>query len=342
MKPTTLSEAVNRYLDIRRTAVAANTYKNDRVAMNALLDAIGANTPLRALSRELFEATFFGEAGRAHDTGASTFNAYLSRMRKFTQTALAYEWIDRDPLLGVAGRRRPPTPPRQRLSPAELLALVEAARSPRDRIAVAIAVNTGLRGSEIAALRVGDVNLGFGYLEATISKTGVYDKMPITKELERELVRWIRHYARWTTDGLLPHWFLVPQQNYSPRQGEDRSMDYKLIPHKPVAEPYDVVQRCLTELGLPTAKEGFHTIRRSVGRAYYDLMRKQYGHESALVATAALLHHADTRQTQHYIGVEAEKAERDAVLKRQPFLTRLVNPPVEGETVRHLRLVDGA
>lgn len=322
MNPTTVHEAVNRYLDIRRQKVSANTYKNDRVAMTTMATALGPRLPLSALTRERFDTVFYGPDGIAHNTKASTFNAYLSRMRRFTQTATSYGWIDRDPLLGMEGRRRPTPPARQILQPTELLALVEAARSPRDRIALAIAVNTGLRANEIAGLRIGDVDLPRLTLHVLITKTGDEDWMPITADLARELRRWLTHYARHFE--LADSFYLVPQQNYNPHWGhEDRSMDYRLTPHKPLLQPYDVVKRALETLELPTDQEGFHTIRRSVGRAYYELMKREHGHESALVATAALLHHRDIRQTQHYIGVQPERLERDAILRGRPFLSTL-------------------
>jgi integrase len=336
--PSTLADAVNRYLEIRRAKVAENTYKNDRVAMNALLDAVGRNAPLHSITRELLDTKFFGAGGIAHAGKASTFNAYLSRMRRFTQTAVAYGWMARDPLAGMEGRRRAPAPVRQILPPSVLLQLVDATRSPRDRVAMAIAVNTGLRANEIAQLRVGDVHMGPGFIDTAITKTADHDRMPITADLERELVRWFDHYRLWADAGhVRPDWFLVPQNTYTPRWGaEDRSLDYRLHPHRPVAQPYDIVKRALAALQLPTDQEGFHTIRRSVGRAYYDLMRKKGGHESALVATAALLHHKDIRQTMHYIGVAPERLERDAILKGQPFLTALA---AEEKPERHLRVL---
>lgn len=337
MKPTTLLEAAVRYLDIRRQKVSVNTHKNDRVAMNALLLTLGPNLPLADLTRELFDVKFFGPGGSAHKTAASTFNAYLSRMRRFTATCFAYGWMGHDPLVAMTGRRREAKAPRQILEPAELLSLVEAARSPRDRIAMAVAVNTGLRASEIAELRVSDVNLTTGYLAVRIIKTADVDRMPITAELDTELRRWLGHY-RAAVGELHPDYFLVPQQNYAPRWGaEDRSLDYKLFPHKQIAQPYDIVKRSLETMGFSTDQEGFHTIRRSVGRAYYEMMKSKVGHESALVATAALLHHKDIRQTMHYIGVQPERMERNSILRGQPFLTAI---PAKPATTRHLKVAE--
>lgn len=333
-----LREGINRYLDLRRQKVSANTYANDRVALAALAEAFGPHRDIRCLTREGMDEKFFGPDGIAFRTSSATFNSYLSRMRRFTSTAVAYGWLERDPLLGMEGRRREAPKERQRLEPAELLTLVEAARSPRDRIALAVAVNTGLRASEISALRIGDVDLGKLTLTVLISKTGPqFDHMPITAHLERELARWLTHYRKIMSSGdLHSDWYLVPQQAYAPRHlSEDRTMDYILRPHRPVAQPYDIVKRALESCGLPTEQEGFHTIRRSVGRAYYELMKSKVGHESALVATAALLHHRDIRQTQHYIGVQPERLERDTILRGQPFLELAAS----GDQTRRLRAV---
>jgi integrase len=346
-KPTTLGAAIGRYLEIRSAKVSGNTFKNDAVALALLVRTLGDRLPLEAFTRELCDEKFFAVGGVATKISPTTFAAYLSRMRQFTKNAAAYGWIPGDILGGMQAPRRPAPKERQRLTPEELLHLVEVARSPRDRVALAIAINTGLRGSEIASIRIGDVDLEAGYMDVLIEKTGDRDRMPITADLALELYRWIDHYRRHSPTGELhDNWYLVPQQNYSPHHlAEDRTMDYKLIPNRPLLQPYDVVKRALVDIGLPTTQEGMHTIRRSVGRAYYNLMKTRHGHESALVATAALLHHKDIRQTQHYIGVQPERAERDEILRGQPFLTRIVHggrhagektPSVQ---VSHLRAV---
>lgn len=346
-KPATLGAAIGRYLEIRAAKVSDNTFKNDAVALQHLVRVLGDRLPLEEFTRELCDDVFFAAGGLATKMSPTTFAAYLSRMRQFSKNAAAYRWIPGDPLGGMQAPRRPAPKDRQRLTPEEMLALVEVARSPRDRAALAIAINTGLRGSEIASIRIGDLDLDAGYMDVLIEKTGDRDRMPITADLTLELYRWIDHYRRHSPTGELhDNWYLVPQQNYSPHHlADDRSMDYKLIPNKPLLQPYDVVKRALVDIGLPTTQEGMHTIRRSVGRAYYDLMKTRHGHESALVATAALLHHKDIRQTQHYIGVQPERAERDTILRGQPFLTAIVGERhareqrPSAQVITHLRAV---
>jgi len=45
---------------------------------------------------------------------------------------------------------------------------------------IAAACNTGLRASDLVALRVGDVDLERGYLRVAILRTGGLDWLPIT------------------------------------------------------------------------------------------------------------------------------------------------------------------
>jgi len=45
--------------------------------------------------------------------------------------------------------------------------------------------------------------------------------------------------------------------------------------------------------------------------------------DHALMVVQAFLNHADTKQTQHYLGLDQERTIRDALLKDQPVLSRL-------------------
>jgi len=82
----------------------------------------------------------------------------------------------------------------------------------------------------------------------------------------------------------------------------------------------------LVRLGYSEAqrkREGCHTLRRSVARAYFDGLRTELGYDHALREVAALLHHKSTRTTENYLGVTADKIMRDERMKGQPFLSRL-------------------
>ena len=77
-------------------------------------------------------------------------------------------------------------------------------------------------------------------------------------------------------------------------------------------------------MGYPTKGEGFHTLRRSSARAFFESLRERgEGRDHALMIVKDFLNHASVAQTEHYLGLNQERTIRDALLKDQPFLTRL-------------------
>lgn len=103
-------------------------------------------------------------------------------------------YIRRD-LLDEVDTLRVPTILRLRPIPRVLNQMIDTADNPRDRALVATFINTGLRRNEALRLRVSDVDLGGRWLHVFISKSQVEDRMPLTPNLCRELVRWLKKYA---------------------------------------------------------------------------------------------------------------------------------------------------
>lgn len=173
---------------------------------------------------------------------------------------------------------------RLRLSPAELIRLLECTGHPRDRAVLALAMNTALRASEIAGLRLGDVDLDGGWLTVRITKSAVEDLMPVTLELDHELRVWLDFYAANTSGPLGPTAYLFPAKapgrwRYSttPTPGVEQRMGNsvyvhgKLNPTMPIRKPAETVQRALRQSGYEIAAgEGLHTVRRSLARAFFD------------------------------------------------------------------------
>ena len=87
-----------------------------------------------------------------------------------------------------------------------------------------------------------------------------------------------------------------------------------------------MAQRGLEALGYPVLWEGEHTLRRSGARAYADRLRSD-GVDNALLATAAMLGHKDTKVTMVYIGWELEKDARNKSIAGQPLF-----PGIQQET----------
>lgn len=250
---------------------------------------------------------------------ASTRSTRLHQLRSFLEYCIHRGWLEKDPTL-LLRAPRPAARIRERLDAGELLNLIELARTPQNRIILALAANLGLRASEIRDLRLKDVHLANAELHVRPEKTRTAeDAMPISTELDMELRRWLDHYLEVCNPTRLS--YLVPSV-YVDNQG-DRTL-YRHI--RPIGQHYaaEVVKDALTRLGWEnTLGEGVHTIRRSVGRLFFDVKEQQESFDSALLATMELLHHTRSDTTLTYIGKSRGQATRDSVLKGKPFLSTL-------------------
>jgi integrase len=206
--------------------------------------------------------------------------------------------------------------------------------SPRDRVGLALGMNTALRAGDIMALKVGDVNLSNNTLHAFIQKTKRYDDLPISVELRAELLRWFEAYARemglkdWMTE--LPNqWTLVPAahfQAFNVHQpaGGGRNV-YKTS--GTYSNPETIVHRALERLGHPTRGEGFHTLRRSTARRFFDLAIEE-GVRDPIRMPQALLGHARRETTEIYLGITVEKEMRDELLRGKSFLRQVADAEI--------------
>jgi len=222
---------------------------------------------------------------------------------------------------------RPDTPTKRLyLNAGEMLTLLDLSGNPVERIAMSIGMNTGLRANDIRHLTIFDASLASGTIQTEIRKTRKLDVKPITMELHRELIVWLDLYAGYMgLDGRedLPNdWLLVPSYRQSAPREKPRHIHPR--PDEVLAHPWRLVQRPLGRLGYPTKGEGFHTLRRSSARALFEALRDRGdGRDHALMVVKDFLNHASVSQTEHYLGLNNERTIRDALLKDQPFLTRL-------------------
>jgi integrase len=258
-------------------------------------------------------------AGLAQDTRVTR----LGQVRAFLRYCRERGWLTGDPT-ALINAKAAPVRERDRLDADELLALLELAKYPLHRAFLALAMNLGLRGSEVARLRISDVDLDGGTILVRIEKTNDEHRMPITLELHNELVRWLRHYQA-TCDLLTRDSLLVPSQHVS-----GNTITYR--PDRKISEPYEIVKRYLAELGWDTVKqEGVHTIRRSVARLLFDSMSiavdgtllGKAAEDSALLATMTFLHHSRPETTLRYIGKNHLRDALDTRLRGKAFLSAL-------------------
>lgn len=256
----------------------------------------------------------------------STFNNYRQYLAQFWNYCRAEGWVSVNPMRHVDALRVPRRI-RLQLSADELLRMLDQCENPRDRAALAIGMNTGLRGGDIAALTIGSVNLGNNTLLAWEEKPDQESLLPITAELRAEILRWFPIYAAAmglaSMNDLPNHWTLVPPAQGRALNVADLTQGFRVAyrPERHYAHPEQIVQRALARLGHPTRQEGFHTLRRSAGREIYELAVREKVGDPIRIAQA-LLGHKNQRTTELYLGITHELRQRDELMRGQSFLTR--------------------
>jgi integrase len=337
-----LHEAVEEYVLMRTARKAATTAANEAFVVRRFAASLG-DIQVRHLRPQMVADWFYGIDGvmnphltrdRKHRAPikASTHNYYRTRLAGFFRFCTQRGWLKVDLLMHVDPLPVPQTK-RQQPAPHVLLGLLEVADNARDRAYLALAINTGLRASEIVALRVGDVDLDSGYLAVVIRKTGDVDDQPITQDLDVELRRWLIAYANDLERPLQGSDYLFPARKGSVwryvRADDGNWEKQRTAPtwrtEKPLSHSHRVVQEALRRAGLPTLHEGTHTIRRAVARAFFDSMGSDVGYDAALRTVSALLHHKSSATTEKYLGLSSEVRRRDQLLRGQAFLTALVD-----------------
>lgn len=308
-----VSEAVDRFVTVRSAQLARQTCVNDRALLGRLARTTG-DPQLHLLTRRHLEEHFMALAGQK----ATSWNKERSRLRTFFEWCTRYGWIDQDLLIDIRPKRVV-REQRLRLSEDELLRLLDVP-DPRDRAFIALAENTALRASTITSLTVGDLNLDQGYLHVFVTKSAYEDELPITSDLDREMRRWLVHYARELGRPLKGSDLLVPARTSpkpqwtNPDAWADRYGD--LQPTVRICKPALIIQRALSrQLGVETLRgEGVHTVRRSIARILFDQASEQ-GHDNALRVAAALLGHSSTQTTEIYLGIDRDRQKRDEILR---------------------------
>lgn len=298
-----LSEAIreyDRHLSARR--LAKNTCETRLRPVRAGLNLWG-DLQLRSIHARHIDVLF-----SHYQWGPSTTNLYLGGLRLFFEWARAHKHVspDTDPTLGWRNLRVP-RQDKLRIPPQRFGELLDAADHPINRAVIALGLFTFMRGSEIATLRVADVeglNGDTPLLKIWRHKTKEEDVLPVCRELQVELQRYLGWYAG--AVGIpQSNWLLIPRRQYDGLQQRDRYLVDKKYTH-----PYRLAQKALAKLGYPTKGEGGHSLRRAGARALADELRGQ-GYDGALMRVASMLGHRDVRTTQHYIGWGLEREQRN-------------------------------
>lgn len=261
----------------------------------------------------------------------SSFNNARQYVKQFLDYCRTRGWISISPM-ELVDPLKIKRKVRLRLSGDELLSLLDGA-TPRDRIGLAIGMNTCLRACDVAALKIGQVNLGDGTITAWIEKTDEEMELPITAELHAELIRWYTHYATelgLTPDRLPNTWTLVPpEQRVSMNPGKTGAKWItKYKPTQKMTNIQGIVHRALQRIDHDAKGEGFHTLRRSGARIIHDMAVSE-GRGSAIRVAMVALGHKSQATTEVYLGLSHEKEQLNEMMRGKSFLgtpAQTVNP----------------
>jgi len=312
-----LSDAIDKYCDhLRAKDRGWRTIKNHRQPLNRALEQWG-NIYVASITPAHIDRLF-----EAAPWSASTRNLYLSTIRGgFIAWCRRNGHLPRDydPTEGWRNARVPNTP-KLWIGVEEFNDLLEACDNARDRVVCALGLFTFARGSEIAYLKVSDLDFADNTINLYRVKTKEWDLVPMSAELAVELNRWLNAYQQDMGQPLRGDWFLVPARSEVP-MAFDRSVNklqptgepQRLRPLAPLRKPYECVKRPLAAIGHADKGTGAHTLRRSGARAWFEVLRDA-GYDSSLRKVSALLGHKSVTMTERYLGLDLEKRQRNELL----------------------------
>lgn len=311
------------FLSERRSVYAPSTWSKYRTTLEGFVAMFGTHPPrVDEVTRD-HVMEWRGRSGAK----PQSINKYTDRLRSFFKYAIERGWCEKNPCDGVYPLAEE-APERTQYGTHVLGRALDAARCPRDRAAIAVALELLLRGNEITALRVGDVDLNNRIVKVKVSKKHgplTWDEMAITRQLADELREWLRSY-REVAGELRPDDYLFPRQWEVP-DGDQRQR--RVEPTARMGSPYRIVKRALRAVGVTDDRLGFHTIRRSAARILFDHLSDERGDTRALSHVSSLLHHENRRTTELYLGVEGDRRARNEAV-RQGNVSALVLATGEG------------
>ncbi len=330
-----LDIAVQKFLADKRTTYAPTTWNKYRSTLEGFVASYGIPAP------QVHQVTADQIRTWRDRSNAKpqSLNKYVDRVRSFFTYARRQGWCGGNPAEDVDPLRAE-APERKQYDVSTLGQALDSATNPRDRAMIAVSLELLLRGSEITALRVGDVDLENRILKVRVSKKHgplTWDEMAITERLADELREWLGDY-RSLAGELRADDYLFPRQR-EVRNGTESVRCSQ--PSSRMGSPYRIVKRALQTVGVTDDRLGFHSIRRSAARILFDHLSDERGDSRALSHVSSLLHHENRRTTEHYLGVDGDRRARNtAVLEGTASALVLATArPDETEPSRSSRLV---
>lgn len=157
----------------------------DRNNLDRLLRILGPSYRVGALGLGI---SSLRENLRAEGLGPATRNRHFANLRAALNLAVRRRMLASNPLALFQAEPEPP-PPDRVLSEAEEGQLLAAA-SPRDRLLLVAALDTGARCGELANAHWTDLDLDAGEWRFPVTKTGKPRTVPLTPRVVAELRSW--------------------------------------------------------------------------------------------------------------------------------------------------------
>lgn len=311
-----LSVAAQRYVDYCYGRGGSDGVRYSQRSLLGRLSRFLNDCQTGSVTPEQIEEFFYGAGGLATNCARSTLGKYFGDLRAFFDWTHRRGWSDAPGFLlgGITHTSTRVQRNRVRLSEPQMWAMVEHAPTPRDAAMVVFAMHTGCRISEILDLRIRDLNLDTREVAMRIIKSRAEDVMRVSPVLDRYLREWLSVYhdmhAPARDARLFPAGNRPTFVNGMCADWQERGFD----PYRKINNPVTIIRPMAEAAGVSLESgDGWHTIRRSVARIFFD-KASHLGHDAALRMTSAFLHHKNTSTTEIYLGLELEKAKRDEIM----------------------------
>lgn len=298
-----LSQAAAEYVDhVIATGKPVSTAKDREQSLRAFLRTTGDIDTAKVGPRHIDQ--FFT---KNKHWSPGTRNNRLSHLRTFFKWCRfrKYMPVDSDPTFGWESLDYLPAE-KVRIPRTQWAVLFDHCETELETITLAVGLYTMMRGSELRRIKLKDVlvNAPRPVIIRTVTK-GKHRRIsvPISSELEP----YVRRHLTWMAEqGFTdPEHYFLPTY-YSPinakGSGKFVAGTRTVNPNKPICRPYDTIKKILGRAGMPTYREGVHTLRRSGARALYEAGLDK-GYDGALIRVSTMLGHAKTAVTEDYIGV---------------------------------------
>ena len=321
----TISQAVDEFIALKTASGSAATGLSYRHILSHLIRSVGPDLGVRSLTPQHIERHLLtGKKARRAVLSPSTYNKERALIKNFGAFLVDRGYTSHNLCSQVKNVKVQPRD-RLRLTVEQLDVALECQTHPRDRMTMALVMYTALRASDLAQIRLGDVDLINGNITVTLQKTGLHEVLGIMEELDTEIRRWMVWYQHRTGVAVLPStWYLLPHKEKPAVMAAPITAETALaVPLEPTRAASYVsllrsVKRALKVLGLEANYEGLHTIRRSVARIMFDyLCQNDQAKDSAMQYVQSMLGHESMVTTEKYIGVKTVRDKRNAAIRGQ-------------------------